>query len=221
MAKFLGRVAGRAADRLFDRIERKVTDAAIDALAPHVDNLVDGAIDAVLNPKEAVRTTGGATAVMLEKVKADFHDFHESDANAAMSTFIMEYLAIKYAGQETFDKAKVSEKILLNLGPKSMSRISNIKINQIAISDYAKSLNSATITYRVSAGFDMGGSRREKLYEIGYTLQLRDEFEEAKFLKCSVCDAPLESTSGECKYCGTKHIRDTIENWVVTSVKEK
>lgn len=215
------RIFNSVADRMLDRLERQVANKAVEVLSPHVDDIVEGVLDAALNKAPDIRTTGGATTMNMEKIKADFHDFHESDANAAISTFIQEFLAIKYAGQGDFEKANVSEKIKLNLGPKSMSRISNIKINQIAISDYAKSLNSATITYRVSVGFDMGGSRREKLYEVLYTLQLRDEYEESKFLKCSVCDASLESTNGECKYCGTKHIRDTIENWVVTGVKEK
>lgn len=215
------RLFQRAADRMLDQLERQVTDKAMDVLAPHVDEIVEGVLDAALNKAPDVRTTGGATAMNLEKIQQDFHDFHASDAEGAISTFIMEFLAIKYAGQEDFETAKVSDKLKLNLGPKSISRVSDIRINQIAISNYQKSQNSATITYRVSAGFNMGGSRREKLYEVLYTLQLRDEFETAKFLRCSVCDAPLESTSGECKYCGTKHIRDTIESWVVTGVSEK
>lgn len=215
------RLFNRAADRMLDSLERQVTNKAIEVLAPHVDDIVEGVLDAALNKAPDVRTTGGATAMNLEKIQKDFHDFHSSDAEGAIMTFIMEYLAIKYSGQENFEKANVSEKLKLNLGPKSISRVSDIKINQIAISNYLKSQNSATITYRVSVGFNMGGSRREKLYEVLYTLQLRDEFEEAKFLKCSVCDAPLEATSGECKYCGTKHIRDTIEHWVVTGVIEK
>ena len=211
----------RLANRVLNSVGEVVADKAMEALEPHIENVVGDVIDAVANQGPAVRTTGGATAVMLEKIQADFHDFHESDAAAAIQTFIMEYLAIKYEGQQGFKTANVSEKIQLNLGPKTMSRVADIRVNQIAISDYKKSLNSATITYRVSTGFTMGGSRREKLYEVLYTLQLRDEYEASKFLRCTVCDAPLEATSGECKYCGTKHIRDTIENWVVTGVVEK
>ena len=215
------RLFNRAADRMLDSLERQVANKAIEVLSPHVDDIVEGVLDAALNKAPDVRTTGGATTVMMEKIKADFHDFHQTDADAAITTFIQEYLAIKYAGQENFEKANVSEKIKLNVGPKSMSRIGNIRINQIAISNYVKSLNSATITYRVSVGFDMGGTRREKLYEVLYTLQLRDEYGEKQFLQCDVCGAPLTETSGECKYCGTKHLRDTIENWFITDIKEK
>lgn len=215
------RLFNRAADRMLDSLERQVTNKAIEVLSPHVDDIVEGVLDAALNKSPDVRTTGGATTVMMEKIKADFHDFHQTDADAAITTFVQEYLAIKYAGQENFEKANVSEKIKLNVGPKSMSRIGNIRINQIAISNYVKSLNSATITYRVSVGFDMGGTRREKLYEVLYTLQLRDKYGEKQFLQCDVCGAPLTETSGECKYCGTKHLRDTIENWFITDIKEK
>ena len=91
----------------------------------------------------------------------------------------------------------------------------------MSIADYQKSLNSATLRYRVSVGFDLDERRNEKLYEVEYTLQLRDEYGEQKFLTCQNCGAPLEEASGQCKYCGMKHLRDTISNWVVTDYKEK
>ena len=52
-------------------------------------------------------------------------------------------------------------------------------------------------------------------------LQLRDDFGAKTFLECQNCGAPLEESNGECKYCGMKHLRDTISNWVVTDVKQK
>ena len=211
----------RLGNQLIDRVERKVANKAMEVLAPHVDDIVEGVIDAVVNPAPTIKSTGGATETMLAKIQADFHDFHASDANNAIQTFIMEYLEIKYHGKENFEQSNVADDLMMKIGPKSKSNLSNITVNQIAIADYKKSLNSATIVYRVSTGFNMGGNRREKLYELAYTLQLRDEYGSVKYLRCQVCDAPLTETTGECKYCGTKHLRDTTESWVITNIQEK
>lgn len=211
----------RLADKLLDRAEDVILQEATKALAPHIQDAASGIVDAVINSAPSIRSTGGATSVLLEKIQNDFKDFHADDAEADIQTFVLELIEIKYQGKKNFEKAKVSDKVILNIGSKGYYNLSDIRINQIAISDYKKSKNSATITYRVSIGFKLGGSRREKLYEVEYTLQLRDEYGVAKFLECENCGAPLEESSGECKYCGMKTIRDTISNWFVTSVIEK
>lgn len=211
----------RLGNQILDHVERQVANKAIEVLAPHVDNIVEGVLDAVVNTAPAVKSTGGATQSILAKIQTDFHDFHSSDAQLAIQTFILEYLDVKYQNKSQFEQSNVADDLMMRIGPKATSRLSDIKINQIAISDYKKSLHSATITYRVSIGFNLGGNRREKLYEVLYTLRLRDEYGSKQFLRCEVCDAPLTETSGECKYCGTKHIRDTVENWLITNVIEK
>ena len=211
----------KLANRILDNVESVVVREASKAITPHLEKAASGAINAIINEAPTARSTGGATSVHLTKIQSDFKDFHADDAEAIMQTFILELLQIKYCGQEGFEHAKVSDKIILNIGNKGMSRLSDVKVNQIAISDYKKSLNSATITYRISTGFSLGGNRQEKLYEVEYTLQLRDAYGEMKFLKCENCGAPLKEESGECDYCGMKHLRDTISNWVITSVVEK
>ena len=210
----------RISNKLLNNVENIVVREATKALTPHIQDAAEGIIDAVFNSATAIRSTGGATSVCLTKVRSDFKDFHAEDADTDIQTFILELLQLQYEGKRNFEKAKVSNKVLLNVENKSVGKLSNIKINNMAISDYQKSLNSATLKYRVSIGFDLDCARREKLYETEYTLQLRDEYGEQKFLECQNCSAPLEEYSGECKYCGMKHIRDTISNWVVTGFKE-
>jgi hypothetical protein len=206
---------------LLDRVEDVVVREATKALTPHIEDAAEGIMNAVFNSGPSIRSTGGATSVCLVQVKSDFKDFHAEDADTDIQTFVLELLQIKYEGKQGFEKAKVSEKVTFNLGDKYSLPLSNVKINNMSIGDYQKSLNSATLKYRVSVGFDVGGLRQEKLYEVEYTLQLRDEFGEHKFLECQNCGAPLEEASGECTYCGMKHMRDTISNWVVTDYKEK
>jgi hypothetical protein len=207
-------------DKLLDRVEDIIVREATEALAPHVEEFTNNAIDAIVNAAPKVKSTGGATGIYLKNIQKDFKDFHEDDANAAISTLLYEYLEIKCGQKDDFEKANVSNKIKLNI-KKQYCDLTDFKINQISIFGYSKSLNSATIKYKVSAGYGIGRDRKEKLYEIHYTLQLKDEFEDSTFLNCKNCGAPLEESSGFCKYCGMKHIRDTITNWVVTSVTEK
>lgn len=211
----------RLTNRILNNVEDVVIREATKALAPHIQDAAEGIIDAVINSAPSVRSAGGATSVCLTKVRSDFKDFHPEDADTDIQTFILELLHIKYGGQSGFEKAKVSNKVTFNIESYQKSSISNVKINSMSIADYQKSLNSATLKYRVSIGFDLDGRRNEKLYEVEYTLQLRDEYGEQKFLQCQNCGAPLEEASGECNYCGMKHMRDTISNWVVTDYKEK
>lgn len=208
---FIGNIA--------DSIERVVARKATEVITPHLEDAVEEIFDSIVNEVPSIRSTGGATKMYLEQIQEDFKDFHAEDAKADIQTFILEMLNIKYGIQENFDKAKVSEKVEFNIH-RVIGKLQNIKINNIAIYNYKKTLNSATIIYRVSVGYDYGGTRREKLYEVEYTLQLRDEYGAQLFLECKNCGAPLEESTGICKYCGMKHLRDTIENWVVTNFKE-
>ena len=211
----------RLTDRILNDVENVVAREAAKALTPHIEDAAEGIVNALFNSAPSIKSTGGATSVYLAQIKLDFHDFHAEDADTDIQTFILELLQLQYEGQQEFEKAKVSDKVVFNLGNKTLASLSNIKINNIAICDYQKSLNSATIRYSASVGFDLSERRYEKLYEIEYTLQLRDEFGEKAFLECQNCGAPLEEAVGECKYCGMKHIRDTISNWVITDCKEK
>ena len=211
----------RLANRMLNDVERVVAREAAKALAPHIQSATEGLINAVINQAPSIRSTGGATSVYLDKVCSDFKDFHPEDADSDIQTFILELLQLQYEGKANFEKAKVSEKVLLNVNRADKSTLSNIKFNNMAIADYQKSLHSATLKYRASVGFDANRIRQEKLYEIEYTLQLRDDFGEKTFLECKNCGASLEESDGECKYCGVKHLRDTISNWVITDCREK
>ncbi len=211
----------RKARQLKNRAIRQAEDALLGELAPYAKDIASGLVEAAMDNTPKARSTGGATTMCLEKVQKDFKDFHAEDADTDVKSFILEYLQIKYGGQEGFDKARVSDKVMIDMGDRSHGRLTEIKVNHIAISDYKKSLNSATLRYRVSVGFTLNGQRKEKLYEVEYTLQLRDEYDSAAYLMCKNCGAPLKEADGMCPYCGTKHVRDTISNWVVADVMEK
>ena len=211
----------KLANQILNQAENVITREAMKAITPHIQTAAEGVVNAVVNSAPNVRSTGGGTSVYLAKVKSDFKDFHAEDADNAIASFIYEMLQITYGMKEDFEKANVSKKIFINTSNKKNGEVANIKINAMSISNYQKSLNSATIYYRVSVGFDVNGSRSEKLYEVEYTLQLRDEYGEQVFLECKHCGAPLEEESGECKYCGMKHLRDTTSSWVIADYTER
>ncbi len=207
--------------RLKNTLTHSAEAAILRELSPYAKEIVSGVMEAATDDTPKVRSTGGCTAMCLAKVQRDFEDFHPDDAQKDIQTCMLEFLQIKYCGQQKFEKAKVSDRVSIHVGDTAKSGLHDVKINQIAISDYQKSLNSATLKYRVSVGFMLNGTRKEKLYEISYTLQLRDEYDASAFLKCENCGAPLPESDGVCPYCGMKHIRDTISNWVVTDILEK
>ena len=210
----------RLANRVLNNVGDIVVKEATKALTPHIQDAVSGIVDAAMNNAPSIRSTGGGTSVYLTRVKSDFKDFHAEDADNAIQTIIIEFIQLKYGVIDDFQKGKVAKEFIV-IDDIQKAKLSNIKINGISIGDYQKSLNSAAIKYRVSVGFDIDNNRQEKLYEVEYTLQLRDEYGEQKYLECQNCGAPLEESSGECSYCGMKHLRDTIENWIVTNIKEK
>lgn len=215
------RFLAKVTRKLISKTDNYITDTTVTMIESCVKKATQEFAKTVIDDTPTIRSTGGATKVHLSEINKDFKDFHEEDADTDIQTFILEYLKIKYCGQNEFEKANVSKRVLINFGDKTKSQLTQIKINGISIYDYKKSLNSATILYRVSVGFDLNGKRNEKLYEVEYTLQLRDNYDALTFIKCSNCGATLDEADGVCKYCGAKHYRDTISNWVVTDIREK
>ena len=136
-----------------------------------------------------------------------------------MGILISDYLKIRYGEKDVWENSKL--KVELTPSILFKARLSDIKINNVAISEYNKTLNSATIMYRVSVGYNTNNNRKEELYEVEYTLRLNDEYGALMFLECKTCGAPLKESNGICPYCGTKHMRDTISNWVVTNIIKK
>lgn len=168
-----------------------------------------------------VKSVGGSTSLYLNKIQQNFPDFHNSDAEAAIKTFITEYLAIRSGAQKDFTKANVNDKISLDLSKNINGKVFNIRFNNITIYNYTKTRDYATIKYRVSVGYDVNSKRVETRYEVDYSLQLTNSDAASTAMMCPNCGGAYESTNDySCPYCGAKIIRDTILSWSVTHVKE-
>lgn len=167
-----------------------------------------------------VKSVGGSTNLYLEKIHKDFPDFHNSDAEIAIKTFLNEYLNIKSGKSTNFSKARVSDKAYFDLSKSINGNVSNIKFNNITIFSYTKTRNDATIKYRVSIGYDVNGKRVETRYEIDYSLQLKDENTGSMAMLCPNCGGAYEAHDTFCPYCGARIVQDTIMNWVISNAKE-
>lgn len=168
----------------------------------------------------APKSVGGATSIYIKQINMDFPDYHNPDAEAAVQTFLLEFLDAKYKGVDNFSKSKISDKLRLNI-PKEDGSHSNVKFNGIAIYDYTKTRNFATVGYRCSLGYDLNGRRVETRFNVDYTLQLESEHGSSASIKCKVCGAVLNSNKdSECPYCGAEIIKDTLMSWVITEVSE-
>jgi hypothetical protein len=166
------------------------------------------------------KTVGGATDLYLNKIHKDFPDFHYSEAKNSMKVFIAEYLDIIYRQNSRFEESNIDDRLLTNIQLESMIvRPTNVVMNNMAICDYTKSSDYATITFNVSAGYNIGTTRHEKLYAVEYTFKLLDGHMLTEALLCNNCGGALNSTSIKiCPYCDTRIIRDTIMTWKFSSI---
>ena len=165
------------------------------------------------------KTVFGATSIYLPLVRRDFPDFHNSDAVAAVKTLVCEFLAIRYEGRQSFEKSIVSEGLIAMIDRQPGHTVNDESVHQVAMSNYVKSLECATITYQASVGYLLDGNRVEERYAVEYTMSLRDEYGEKKALVCPQCGGAYTSTSQKfCAFCGSGIVRDTVKSWRFTSI---
>ena len=168
-----------------------------------------------------VKSVGGMTSIYLKQIQKDYPDYHNNDAEDSVKTFLNEYLRIKYSGESGYKQAKIGERVDIYMDKLPKGSLSNIRHNGIAIYDYKKAREYATVTYRVSVGFNYNGKRIETRYEVDYTIQLRNSEVASVNLKCPNCGGPYSSMNDtECPYCGAGIIRDTLMSWYITDAKE-
>ena len=167
------------------------------------------------------KTVFGATSIYLPQVVRDFPDFHNSDAIAAVKTLVCEYLAIRYEGSPRFAKSIVSEGLIAMIDKTPGHTVNNEVVHKVAMSNYVKTKECATITYQASVGYRLDGTSVEERYAVEYTISLRDEYGEKKALICPCCGGVYTSTSETaCPYCGAGIVRDTIKSWRFTSIAQ-
>ena len=165
------------------------------------------------------KTVFGATSIYLPQVVRDFPDFHNSDAIAAVKTLVYEFLSIRYEGKSYFTQSIVSDGLIAMIDRVAGHTVSGEAVHKVAISNYVKTRECATITYQASVGYQLDGERVEERYAVEYTMSLRDEYGEKKALVCPRCGGAYTSTSQTtCAYCGAGIVRDTIKSWRFTSI---
>lgn len=190
----------------------RTLDTAIH-VANHLEQLVGD------NP--TIKSISGATSLYLPKIQKDFPQFHPADAENETSSFLKDYIHIRF-GKETEFKNSENTRLQFMVQKEQSGNISDIKINKIAISNYTKTREYATITYQVSLGYTLNGSRIETRYDVEYSFQLQENHVASANMTCPVCGAAIENSSWtKCLYCDTAIVKDTIFNWYITNVKEK
>ena len=218
---YLIKNAKRLIRKKIDRVSREL----IGISANDVKNIVStiNTLSDVAEETVTPKSVGGATNIYLKQIERDFPDFHNYDAESAVKTFVSEYLMIQYEGKKDFENANVDNGIV-NLIEKSpqIKDVQNVTFNKIAIAGYKKSDEYATINYQCSVGFNIDNRRVETRFKMNYTLRLAQDNVATKAMICPNCGATIESTSEtNCPYCDTKIIRDTILNWLFSSIVEE
>lgn len=167
-----------------------------------------------------VKSIGGNTQLYLSRVQKDFPNYHGDSAEFAIENFIKNYVNYIYGNSDNIGE-NVNKNLILKLDKKSKASISNLKINKLAIYNYVKTSDYATVTYRISVGFDVNGKREETRYEVEYTYELA-RFEDAiDGLVCPNCGGRYDSINDtKCPFCGALVVKDTYMNWLISSIKE-
>lgn len=169
---------------------------------------------------EEPKSVGGATQVFLSKIKKDFPQYHNDDAESEIKSVLQSYLYYKYGESDKFDSSLINPEVFRDLKKEYKESISAIKFNSIAIYGYEKSKEYATILYKCSVGFNMSDRRIETRFSIKYTNQLSEHSIASAGMKCPNCGAALSTTEqGNCPYCGVRVIKDTIMNWAITDIQ--
>lgn len=181
------------------------------------------------------KTIGGATDMFLGKILKDFPEFHNSDAENDIKAVISDYIQISHGQKSTFASNSVNELVARSVPNREHGNISNLRIHKIAIYNYQKTLDYATVTYRCAVGYKLNSRQIETRFEVSYTFQIKEQGIATKNVICNTCGAPLDNfynkhtnpdihtktkADGVCPYCGTKIIRDTIMNWLVSGINE-
>lgn len=168
------------------------------------------------------KTVGGATNVYLPIIQKDFPEYHNSNAESDIKSVMRDYIRCIHSGKTTFESKSINANVVSNIIPKENGKVTNLVFHQIAIYNYQKTLDYATVVYRISFGYKLNDTPIETRYEIHYTLQLREQGVASKSLRCTNCNAPLDEITHMtvCPYCEAKIVRDTILNWVVSDIRE-
>lgn len=187
------------------------------------------------NVAPAQKTIGGATEMFLGKILKDFPEYHNSDAENDVKAVISDYIQISHGQKSTFATNSVNELVARSVPRRENGNIMNLKVHKIAIYNYQKTLDYATVTYRCSVGYKLNSRQIETRFEVSYTFQIKEQGIATKNVICNTCGAPLDNfynkhtnpnihtktrADGVCPYCGTKIIRDTIMNWLVSGINE-
>ena len=204
--------------RAIRRTVRQVTQPLNNTMnTMHLINEMAKAAEEMPDPK----SVGGMTSIYLKEIHKDYPEYHNSDAENEIRDFLNEYLEVKYSGKTEFTKYNKSDKINIYVDKQPKGSLTGIRHNGIAIYNYKKTREYATVTYRASVGFNYNSKRIETRYEVDYTIQLIDDNITSVSLKCPNCGGTYSSLRDtECPYCGAGIIRDTIMNWSITNCKE-
>lgn len=207
-----------AKNRFINRVTKNVFGVGMNS--GDIGTLINAAQEISKEPE--VKSVSDLTRIYLPKITKDFADFHNTEAVAAVKMFIKEYLDIKYQNKHSFINSNVQPGLetTVNVEPEKSS-VNDVLIHKIAIKDYIKTNEYATIFYQASAGYTVNGDKKEERYKIEYTMKLKENGIAEKIMKCDNCGASIDSAEHEtCPYCDVRIIRDTRMSWKFTSVTD-
>ena len=153
LVKFIrGKIRG-ARSRVCDELLGGLT-------AADIKFAIDQAKNAELDPSP--KSISGATNIYLNKILADFPDFHLPEAKASVELLINEYLPIRFEGAKNFVKSEVEASLAKSVRTEEkILNVSDISVHKISISNYIKTNELQRLLIRLRQDTDLRKKKKK------------------------------------------------------------
>jgi rRNA maturation endonuclease Nob1 len=189
-------------------------------------NILKGFQNMEKDVQQTPLSVSGGTGIYLSRILKDFPDFHRQALEEKVKQFMTQYYnclekgSIKELRQTDITYA-VSDAIRSEIDDlEDNLNIDQIKFHKIAIFNYEKSEELATVRYQISSEYFDGTRTHQLKHEVDVSYLFRDMDQKSFALQCANCGAPLKRENRTCEYCGVPVVRNIERVWRISHYKE-
>lgn len=191
------------------------------------ENLVEGLKQIEEEANHTPLSVSGGDSIYLPRIQKDFPDFHNNIFSEKTKAFLTSYFNSleKRELEEMLSECSqsVTEAIASEINDLTSTgkhvAFDNINFHKIAISNYTKNGDYATIKYQASLEYT-GERLTQTKYEVSFTFMFKNSGQESVSKRCTYCGAPIDETATTCQYCGTVVVRNIEKTWKLSNYKK-
>lgn len=162
----------------------------------------------------------GGDSIYLPKIIKDFPDYHRDIMETKVKDFLFQY----YSGVSS-KEMDVTENVKRQLDSDySLNKrgvgYKDIMVHDAAICGYEKGVEQATVYYQVAGEYTKNNKKVQTKYSVSLVYLFKDTEFDGVAVRCNYCNAPLDSESATCCYCGAQVIRNIEKVWKINEYKK-